>query len=167
LYFPCFLMLFSFGANNENLLHIIHCTISFYYPLAEIHLYQSYFNMSCHWHIWTCVASCGYVDIVQKIVNKGANVNAKGENGKFSFAFNMWKHSWWIVSILCNDTQSSLYFIFCYMNHKLYKFVWCLAIMWKLCENYIHKRQEGENVKAHYEFGNDSMNVCFKHKTRM
>jgi hypothetical protein len=37
----------------------------------------------------------------------------------------------------------------------------------QLCENYIHKRQEGKNVKAHYEFGNDSMKVCFKHKTRM
>jgi hypothetical protein len=56
-----------------------------------------------------------------------------------------------------HDTQSSFYFIFCYINHKLYK----------LCENYIHEGQEGENVKAHYEFGNDSMKVCFKHKTRM
>jgi hypothetical protein len=45
--------------------------------------------------------------------------------------------------------------------------VWFLTIMWILCENYIHKRQEGENVKAHYEFGNDSMTVCFKHNTRM
>jgi hypothetical protein len=31
----------------------------------------------------------------------------------------------------------------------------------------MHKGQEGTNVKAHYEFDNDSMKMCFKHKTRM
>ncbi len=35
-----------------------------------------------------------YISIVQKIVNKGANVNAKDENGKMSFALTyMWKQS--------------------------------------------------------------------------
>jgi hypothetical protein len=29
------------------------------------------------------------------------------------------------------------------------------------------KGQEGSNVKAHYEFGNDLMKMCFEHKTRM
>jgi hypothetical protein len=31
----------------------------------------------------------------------------------------------------------------------------------------MHKGQERVNVKAHYEFGNDTMKMCFKHKTRM
>jgi hypothetical protein len=31
----------------------------------------------------------------------------------------------------------------------------------------MHKGQEGTNVKAHYEFGNDPMKMCFKHKTRI
>jgi len=32
----------------------------------------------------------------------------------------------------------------------------------------MHKRQEGANVKACYEFGNDPMKImCFEHKTRM
>jgi hypothetical protein len=31
----------------------------------------------------------------------------------------------------------------------------------------MHKGQKGTNVKAHYEFDNDSMKMCFKHKTRM
>ncbi len=31
----------------------------------------------------------------------------------------------------------------------------------------MHKRQEGANVKAHYNFGNDPMKICFKHKIRM
>jgi hypothetical protein len=31
----------------------------------------------------------------------------------------------------------------------------------------MHKGQEGVNVKAHYEFGNGPMKMCFKHKTRM
>ncbi len=29
------------------------------------------------------------------------------------------------------------------------------------------QRSEGPNSKACYEFGNDPMNMCFKHKTRM
>jgi hypothetical protein len=31
----------------------------------------------------------------------------------------------------------------------------------------MHKGQERENVKAHYEFDNDPMKKCFKHKTRL
>jgi len=34
-------------------------------------------------------ASYEYIDIVQKIVNKGTYINAKNENEKISFAFNM------------------------------------------------------------------------------
>jgi hypothetical protein len=30
----------------------------------------------------------------------------------------------------------------------------------------MHKKQ-GTNVKAHYEFGNNAMKMCFKHKTRI
>jgi hypothetical protein len=32
---------------------------------------------------------------------------------------------------------------------------------------YMHKGQEGPNAETCYEFGNDLMNMCFKHKTRM
>ncbi len=31
----------------------------------------------------------------------------------------------------------------------------------------MHKGQKGTNVKACYEFSNDSMKMCFEHKTRM
>jgi hypothetical protein len=31
----------------------------------------------------------------------------------------------------------------------------------------MHQGQERENVKACYEFGNDSIKMCFKHKARM
>jgi hypothetical protein len=31
----------------------------------------------------------------------------------------------------------------------------------------MHKGQERENVKAHYELGNDPTNKCSKHKIRM
>jgi hypothetical protein len=51
------------------------------YPLAKIHLYQNYINMPCHLHM----NLCGYVNIVQKIINRGINVNAKDDNGFFFF----------------------------------------------------------------------------------
>jgi hypothetical protein len=31
----------------------------------------------------------------------------------------------------------------------------------------MHKGQQIENMKTHYEFGNDPMKKCFNHKTRM
>jgi hypothetical protein len=31
----------------------------------------------------------------------------------------------------------------------------------------MHKGQEGENVKAHNEFNNNPMKMCFEHKTRL
>jgi hypothetical protein len=31
----------------------------------------------------------------------------------------------------------------------------------------MHKWKEGTNVKAHCEFSNDPMKMCFKHKTIM
>jgi hypothetical protein len=31
----------------------------------------------------------------------------------------------------------------------------------------MHKGQEGRNVKTHYKFDDNSMKMCFKHKTRM
>jgi hypothetical protein len=36
-----------------------------------------------------------------------------------------------------------------------------------LCGTYMHKGQEGVNVKAHYEFGNDLKKMCFGNKIRM
>jgi hypothetical protein len=39
-----FFYVFSFGANKENLLHVILCGISFY-GLIEIHLQQNCFNI--------------------------------------------------------------------------------------------------------------------------
>jgi hypothetical protein len=50
-------------------------------------------------------------NIVQKIVNKRANVNANCENGKKSFAFNSEKQLWSHFDIV-HDIQSPLCFIF-------------------------------------------------------
>jgi len=44
LLFPYFFNVFSFGANKEDLLHVIHCVISSY-PFIEIRLHQNYFNI--------------------------------------------------------------------------------------------------------------------------
>jgi hypothetical protein len=40
-------------------------------------------------HVLFIWVSCEYIDIIQKIVNKGTYVNAKNENEKMSFAFSM------------------------------------------------------------------------------
>jgi len=40
-------------------------------------------------HVLFNLASCEYIDIVQKIVNKGTYVDVKNENEKMSFAFSM------------------------------------------------------------------------------
>jgi hypothetical protein len=50
-------------------------------------------------HVLCIEASCGYVNIVQKIVDKRENVNANCENGKRSFAFV--ENYYEIILILC------------------------------------------------------------------
>jgi hypothetical protein len=40
----------------------------------------SYHNNSLIEHVLSNEALCGFVDIAQEIVNKGANINAKGKN---------------------------------------------------------------------------------------
>jgi hypothetical protein len=44
-----------------------------------------------HEHVLSNKASCRYVDIVQKIINNGTKVNAKGENEKLYVIFDMQK----------------------------------------------------------------------------
>jgi hypothetical protein len=62
---------------------MLHIASYQHYSLVEIHLYQSYFNISCYSHEHLLVSSVmfGYY-IVQEIVNKETNVIAKCENGK-------------------------------------------------------------------------------------
>jgi hypothetical protein len=71
---------------------MLHITSYQYYPLAEIHLYQGYFKnvMSLIYeHVLSNKASCGHANTVQEIINKGTNVDAKGENGKVHITFDM------------------------------------------------------------------------------
>ncbi len=68
-----FFNIFNVGANKEDLLHGTHYIIS---SLITLWMKSIYINMSCHWHMNLCV----YVDIVQKIINKEVNVNAKDDN---------------------------------------------------------------------------------------
>jgi hypothetical protein len=71
-----------------------------------------------------------YIIIVQKIVNKGVNVNAKDENGKMSFALTyMWKQLEWSCFNIKHGTQSLLYFLFYFIDQELYTFVWFLIIL--------------------------------------
>jgi len=128
------------------LLHVAHCIISllsfFIYWNALISFYQDYFNLSCHWHI-----NIGYliglhihiVDLVQKIINKGAT-QCKMWVWKNALAFIMWKnhnrmiiipyYSWYSIPVF---TVSTLFFPF--IDHKFYKFVWFLKIILnKVCK---------------------------------
>jgi len=75
---------------------LLHIMSYHYYPLAKIHLCEGYFNTSRHWHMNMCYLIRLHVDMLtlfKKLFNKGIDiiVNAKSENGKFFFTFNMSK----------------------------------------------------------------------------
>jgi hypothetical protein len=38
-----------------------------------------------------------------------------------------------VISILMHGIQPHIYFIFCFKDHKLYKFEWFFTNMWILC----------------------------------
>jgi L-rhamnose isomerase len=64
-----------------------------------------------------------------------------------------------------HGTQSPFYFfLFNFIDYKLNKFVWVLAIMWILYGSYMHKGQEEANVKASYKFGNNLMKCVLNTK---
>ncbi len=48
LFFQSFSKVFNLGANLKKKYCILHIVSNHYYPFIEIHLYQDYFNMSCH-----------------------------------------------------------------------------------------------------------------------
>jgi sRNA-binding regulator protein Hfq len=53
--------------------------------------------------------SCGYGDIVEWIINKGKNVNTKGDNRKIPFAFSMWKQLRWNCFNTMHGVQFPIY----------------------------------------------------------
>jgi hypothetical protein len=85
-------MFFNLGANKKDLLHGTHGIISFL-PFCSNSFISKLFQhvMSFTYeHVLFISVSYEYVENVQKIINKGTNVNAKGENGKKNlFAVNM------------------------------------------------------------------------------
>jgi hypothetical protein len=69
-----------------------------------------------------------------------------------------------VISILFTILNFLFISFFGFTNHESYEFEW-FVIIWKiLCKSYMHERQERENVKACYEFDNNPMRMCFKHK---
>jgi len=62
---------FLYCCRLRRFIIVTHCIISLL-PFGKQLTYE---------HVVSNQPSCEYVDIVQKIVNKGTNVNAKGENG--------------------------------------------------------------------------------------
>jgi hypothetical protein len=93
--------------------------------------------MSCHWHMNMCCPIKLHGDMLTLFKNLLTKnyVNAKGENGKIFFAFNMWKQPWWSLFDVMHGTQSSFYLFSYFINHKLYKFVISynyVNVMWEL-----------------------------------
>jgi len=75
--------------------------------------------------------------MVQKIVNKKTNVNAKGENGEMPLYLTCENNLNGIISIVYAWYSISYLFVSCFINHKLYDFVWFFTIIQILCENYM------------------------------
>jgi hypothetical protein len=93
--------------------HYFFDQISFISRLFQHVMSLKYGNVLCGY------ASCGYVDIVRKIINKGTNDNAKNENRKMHLYL-----ACRVILILFMVLNPLLQLIsFCFINHELYKFV--------------------------------------------
>jgi hypothetical protein len=75
----------------------------------------------------------------KRIVSSRTNVNAKSENGKMSFYLARENNHDEVISMLCIVLTFFFSFFFCFIDHKLYEFLWSFVIMQILCENYRHK----------------------------
>jgi len=84
--FSCFLNFFCLGENKQvYCVCVLHIASYHYYPLGRnsfiLRLFQHVMSFTYE-HVLSNSASYEYADIVQDIVNRGVNVNTKGENGK-------------------------------------------------------------------------------------
>ncbi len=67
---PLFLKMLLVLLQIRRISYMLHIASYHYYLLAKIHLYQSYFNMSCHWHMNICYLIRLYVDMFFQTQNK-------------------------------------------------------------------------------------------------
>jgi len=124
---------------------MLHITSYHYYLLAKIHLYQSNFNMSCHWRMnMYCVLKL-HVDMstmFKKLLTKEKMSMQivrmeKGLSHLWKITMkSFWYCAWYSISSL-------FYLIYTFINHKLYK--WLIII---------------------HEFGDDPMKIWFKHQNK-
>lgn len=70
-----------FCANKGNLLHVTHWSYH-YHPLVKIH-FQHVISLTYEHMNMCCLVgfTCGYVNIVEEIINNRKDINAKSENG--------------------------------------------------------------------------------------
>jgi len=86
--FPCFVRIlvfsndFNIGTNKEKILHV--SLLHFGQNPYILRLFQHVMSLT-YKHVLSNYASCQCIEIVQDIVSKKINANAKGDNGKCSF----------------------------------------------------------------------------------
>jgi hypothetical protein len=71
------------------------------------------------------------------------------------------KQPWWSHFNSMHGIQSPIYFTFRFIYHKLYILCDFLQLWQYYAGTCMHKGQQGINVKANYEFGNDWKKMCF------
>jgi len=94
--------------------------------------------------------------MIQKIINKEINANAKHTNTKMHMETTImesFQYYSWCSILFC--------FYFCFIDRNLYKFLVFLKIIQISCESYMYRKWEGVNVKARYEFNNDPIKNVF------
>jgi len=92
----------------------LHCImINFWPKFINVKIIST-----CHViDMWTCVVSLSFMCICWQR-NRS---NAKGENGK-CFCISMWKQPWWSHFNIMHGTQFPFSFLFCFIDHKVYKY---------------------------------------------
>ncbi len=116
----------SLCANKEDSLHVPHCIISLLFsgqnPFISS-LLQHVLSLTYE-HVLSSQVLCGCVNILQEIINKGIDVDAKNGNEKVPSIQHVkiimmeLYYSWYSISSLLLPT-----FFFGFKNHDLYKFV--------------------------------------------
>jgi len=129
-----------FCLNKKNLLHVAHCIISllsffcFFWKCTYIilsRLFQLVMSLKYE-HVLFNWALRSYVDLVQKIINKGAT-QCKMWVWKNALAFIIWKNHNRMIIIPYYSWHSIPVFtfpapFFAFIDHKFYKFLWFLKL---------------------------------------
>jgi len=146
----------------RKIYYMLHIASHHYYPLVKIHLYQNYFNASCHWYMnmYCLIKLCvNMLTLFKRLLIEDQMSMQKMKMEKCLLHLACENNHDKIISILCIVPN----FLFIYLLVSYIINFTNLCDFFQLCKYYVaiicKNRKKGTNMNTYYELGQSNENV--------